>query len=148
MIEAIDVYHYDLNKLLDIWERSVIETHNFISKEMIESMRPEVLRGFASMDKVLIYTRNDAVTGFMGILNKKIEMLFLDPYYRGMGIGAILVNAALNDYDVRFVDVNEQNFQAVGFYNSMGFVTVSRSDFDDAGRPFPILHLEYQRKNV
>ncbi|ENH9207696.1 GNAT family N-acetyltransferase, partial [Vibrio vulnificus] len=39
------------------------------------------------------------------------------------------------------VDVNEQNPQAVGFYEHMGFKVVSRSPLDDMGKPFPILHM-------
>ena len=38
-------------------------------------------------------------------------------------------------------DVNEQNVQAVGFYRHMGFVVVGRSPTDDAGRPYPLLHM-------
>ena len=39
------------------------------------------------------------------------------------------------------VDVNEQNPLALGFYESKGFHIVGRDDRDEAGRPFPILHL-------
>jgi putative acetyltransferase len=39
------------------------------------------------------------------------------------------------------VNVNEQNAQAVGFYSRSGFVVVGRSELDDAGRPYPLLHM-------
>lgn len=39
------------------------------------------------------------------------------------------------------VDVNEQNPEAVRFYEALGFELVGRSPVDDAGRPFPILHM-------
>ncbi|MUL77609.1 hypothetical protein [Mycolicibacterium sp. CBMA 226] len=39
------------------------------------------------------------------------------------------------------IDFYEQNPQAVGFYHRHGFVTLSRSETDGDGRPFPILHL-------
>ena len=39
------------------------------------------------------------------------------------------------------VDVNEQNPAAVGFYEAVGFAVVGRSPLDDAGRPFPLLHM-------
>ena len=41
----------------------------------------------------------------------------------------------------RTLDVNEQNPQAVGFYEHEGFVVAGRSPVDDAGRPFPLLHM-------
>lgn len=40
------------------------------------------------------------------------------------------------------MDVNEQNPQAVGFYKHMGFDTFKRSEFDEQGNPFPILHMK------
>ncbi len=39
------------------------------------------------------------------------------------------------------VDVNEQNEQAVGFYQKMGFRVVGRSERDPLGKPYPILHM-------
>jgi putative acetyltransferase len=40
------------------------------------------------------------------------------------------------------VDVNEQNAEAVRFYEANGFHVVGRSAVDDAGRPFPLLHMQ------
>jgi putative acetyltransferase len=40
------------------------------------------------------------------------------------------------------VDVNEQNPAAVRFYLACGFAVVGRSEVDDAGRPFPLLHMQ------
>jgi putative acetyltransferase len=38
-------------------------------------------------------------------------------------------------------DVNEQNAQAVGFYEHMGFTRTGRSPLDGQGRPYPLIHL-------
>ena len=43
------------------------------------------------------------------------------------------------------LDVNEQNPQAIGFYEHEGFVVEGRSATDDAGRPFPLLHMRLTR---
>ncbi|WP_369523003.1 hypothetical protein [Brucella anthropi] len=45
------------------------------------------------------------------------------------------------------VDVNEQNLQGVGFYLHMGFVETGRSETDDQGRPYPLLHLRLATNN-
>jgi putative acetyltransferase len=37
--------------------------------------------------------------------------------------------------------VNEQNAQAVGFYEHLGFQRTGRSDKDSQGRPYPLIHL-------
>ena len=57
----------------------------------------------------------------------------------------MLVNYAIHQCGVNKVDVNEQNGQAVGFYQHMGFVTVSRSELDALGKPYPILSMQLHR---
>jgi len=39
------------------------------------------------------------------------------------------------------VSVNEQNQDALRFYQACGFVVGTRSDTDGDGRPFPLLHM-------
>ena len=41
--------------------------------------------------------------------------------------------------------MNEQNQQGVGFYNHMGFQAIGWSEFDEQGRPFPIVNLVLNR---
>lgn len=69
-------------------------------------------------------------------------MLFIAPQMRGRGIGKLLVNYAVEHQGVWKVDVNEQNEQAVGFYQKMGFSVVGRSPVDNQGKPYPLLHME------
>ena len=69
-------------------------------------------------------------------------MLFVTDEARGEGIGTKLLNQAIAEFDVTRVDVNEQNRQAVEFYTRRGFQVVRRSETDDAGRPYPLLHLQ------
>ena len=57
-------------------------------------------------------------------------------------VGKILLNYAIESLEIISVDVNEQNPQAVGFYQHMGFHVISRSPIDDMGKPFPILHMK------
>lgn len=84
---------------------------------------------------------NQKITGFMGIVKDKLEMLFIDAAQRGTGIGKILLMYAIKEQKVKQVDVNEQNHQAVGFYRHMGFRVVSRAEVDAAGKPYPILSM-------
>ena len=37
--------------------------------------------------------------------------------------------------------MNEQNPRALGFYRRMGFEVVGRSELDELGNPYPLLHL-------
>lgn len=44
--------------------------------------------------------------------------------------------------EVQEVTVNEQNPQAVGFYEYMGFKTYKRTDHDEEGNPYPLLYMK------
>ena len=77
----------------------------------------------------------------MGVHDEKVEMLFVLNEVRGQGIGTVLLQHAIEQLAATKVDVNEQNPQAVGFYQHMGFKIESRSPLDDMGKPFPILHM-------
>ena len=44
-------------------------------------------------------------------------------------------------HPVLTVDVNEQNPRAIGFYERLGFARTGRSETDDQGRPYPLLHM-------
>ncbi|WP_418401612.1 hypothetical protein [Anaerotignum lactatifermentans] len=37
--------------------------------------------------------------------------------------------------------VNEQNPQAIGFYEHMGFSVYKRTDLDEQGNPYPLLYM-------
>lgn len=47
-----------------------------------------------------------------------------------------------NSLNIKYVDVNEQNVQGVGFYTHKGFDIFKRSELDEQGNPFPILHMK------
>jgi putative acetyltransferase len=70
-----------------------------------------------------------------------LEALFIDAAARGLGVGKALLLHALSLYPNLTVDVNEQNQQAVGFYQHMGFQVFGRSPVDSQGRAYPLLHL-------
>lgn len=57
------------------------------------------------------------------------------------GLGRRLLEYGAEHYGIREVTVNEQNPQAVGFYEHMGFVTYKRTDRDEQGGPYPLLYM-------
>ncbi|BBV07949.1 hypothetical protein BML2537_14430 [Providencia stuartii] len=89
---------------------------------------------------------NNQISGFIGVDQHKLEMLFISAAHRGKGIGKQLLNFAIKELGINEVDVNEQNPQAVGFYQHMGFTQFARSETDGEGNPFPILHMQLTTK--
>ena len=143
-IEILDsINNKDMDEILDTWESSVRATHNFLSEKDIISIKPQVLEGVKYVNKLLcVRDKLGIIKAFMGIHDVKIEMLFLSNKNRGKGIGKKLVEYAIEVLNVNYVDVNEQNPQAVGFYKHMGFKVFEKSEFDEQGNPFPILHMK------
>ncbi len=127
---------------LKVWESAVKATHNFLSEEDFNSIKSLLITDYFPMVD-LYYTRNEKnqITGFIGVNKDKVEMLFIDAAERGKGIGKSLLDFSVNKLNVKKVDVNEQNEQAVGFYKKYGFKTVKRSDVDSQGKPYPILEM-------
>ena len=108
-------------------------------KRLLPSILPTV-KLFVHFDK-----DNQTITGFLGISEEKIEMLFIHPDKRGQGIGRLLNKFAVEQLQTYKVDVNEQNEQAVSFYKKMGYKVVGRTEVDGLGKPFPILQMEYAK---
>jgi Acetyltransferases len=133
----------DYETLITIWENSVRATHDFLKEEDLQFYKPLILNKY--FHHVRLFCHKDGnleITGFMGIAEDNLEMLFINPVFRGKGIGKELLIYAIEQQQVKRVDVNEQNAQAAGFYTHMGFRIVNRSEFDGAGKPYPILHME------
>lgn len=132
----------DYDEIMAVWEASVRATHDFLKEEDIVALRPLIRNEY--LDAVTLWcarSEDGTLAGFMGISGESIEMLFLAPEARGCGLGRKLVTFAVETESVRYVDVNEQNPQARGFYEHMGFRIVARSALDGQGKPFPLLHM-------
>ena len=77
----------------------------------------------------------------MGIEERNLEMLFVAPEQRGQGWGKSLIEYGVERYGIETVGVNEQNPQARGFYEHLGFVVYERKNHDEQGNPYPILYM-------
>lgn len=132
----------DFPILIDIWESSVRATHDFLPEEEINNLKPLILNEY--FHQVLLHkcVQDGKIVGFIGTSNDNIEMLFIDPQFRGKGVGRVLTKFAIKDLKIEKVDVNEQNLQAVRFYEKLGFKIIWRSELDSQGKPYPILHLK------
>jgi putative acetyltransferase len=138
--------------LLAIWERSVRATHTFLAEADIAFYRPltaEILNDHALELWVLANEEDERLVGFLGLARHSIEALFLEPARRREGSGRRLVEHAQKiTGGALTVDVNEQNDDACRFYDALGFVVVSRTPHDSTGRPYPILHLRREPRNI
>lgn len=135
----------DYDELIEVWERSVRATHHFLAEADINELRPLILEHYFDAVELRCVRREGRILGFSGVADGVLEMLFVAPESRGTGVGRALCGHAVERQNVTRVDVNEQNPQALGFYEHMGFTVTGRSARDGQGRPFPLLHLELAR---
>lgn len=135
-----------INELLEVWEDSVKATHLFLSSEEIENIKKYVPQAILEVSHlVIIENENGTPIAFMGIEDKKLEMLFIKNSERGKGLGKQLLNYGIEHYNVNELAVNEQNPNAKGFYEHMGFKTYKRTELDEQGNPYPILYMRLER---
>ena len=134
-----------LDELVSLWEASVRSTHDFLTESDIDRLKPVVRMALESIPHLWgMADRSGRWVAFMGIDGDKLEMLFVHPALFGLGLGRRLTGMAVSDLGVRFVDVNEQNPKAYGFYRRVGFLLAGRCETDGQGNPFPILHLKWK----
>lgn len=111
-----------INQLLEVWEKSVRATHLFLSDREIKNIKeyvPQALNGMAHL--MIDAGEAGRAVAFMGIEDGTLEMLFISPEERGKGLGKRLIEYGIESYSVERLAVNEQNPQAKGFYEHMGF---------------------------
>lgn len=129
-------------RTVEIWRAAVDATHDFLTPQDRLAI-DEMVCGFLPQAPLwLAVDDNDYPMAFMLIEDGHMQALFVDPAARGRGIGAALVRHGAMLYPRMTTDVNEQNAQAIGFYEKLGFQRTGRSPLDDQGRPYPLIHLE------
>lgn len=132
-----------IDRLLTVWESSVRATHHFLSESEIQSIRKAVPEALKGVETLIICEGDDGTpVAFMGVQDGSLEMLFIQAEERGKGLGRMLITKAVDEYSVTCLAVNEQNPQAKGFYEHMGFSVYRRSETDGQGNPYPLLYMK------
>lgn len=147
MKKIVECTKDDYVALVDIWERSVRASHFFLDEAAIMEIRAALIPDYFPNVDLFAVSDNDSLAGFIGLRGNVIEMLFVDSDSRGRGYGSLLVEFA-KERKAMNVDVNEQNPQALAFYLAKGFRITGRDETDDAGRPYPILHLSLEKQGM
>ena len=146
IIEIKDKNLLLIKQLLEVWESSVKATHLFLSEQEIKNIKKYVPQAIKEIPNLIIAKNEDNIpVAFMGINNKKLEMLFVKNNERGKGIGKDLLNYGIKNYDINELTVNEQNPNAKEFYKHMGFKIYKRSPLDEQGNLYPILYMKLEK---
>jgi putative acetyltransferase len=136
--QATQAHHPEI---INVWEASVRATHHFLSEADIVHYKELISNDYIKHVSLYCTKQGGRITGFIGLSDGMVQTLFIDPAVRGQGIGKRLLQYAIDEHGINQVDVNEQNQQALGFYQYMGFEVTSRTEVDGAGKPYPILKM-------
>lgn len=142
LIEVKELNTVLIKQLFEVWDKSVRETHLFLSDSEIKNISRYIPQALSSIAHLIVaFNDENNPVAFMGIEDRKLEMLFVSPGYRGKGLGKQLIHYGIENYSIDELGVNEQNPQAKAFYEHMGFQVYNRSDTDEQGNPYPILYM-------
>lgn len=131
-----------VDALVAVWESSVRATHLFLSELEILDIRGYVPEAVSLVEHLIVAVDDEgSPVAFMGVQDGSIEMLFIKPQERGKGLGRRLVEKGIGEYSVNRLAVNEQNPQAMGFYEHMGFCAYRRTELDEQGNPYPLVYM-------
>ena len=145
-MKIIEVLHRTpvlMEQLLELWENSVRATHLFLSETEINGIKKYVPEALKNVSRLVIAENEKGLpVAFMGTEGQKLEMLFVAPEERGKGLGKALIKYGMETYSLNELAVNEQNPQAKGFYEHLGFQVSKRTEVDEQGNPYPLLYME------
>ncbi len=131
----------DYPKIMEIWESAVTATHHFLTEEDFNYFKEAIPKDYLPQLDVYLISEDDEAKGFASVAVDTLEMLFIHNDVRGKGYGKKLYEWMKETTGLTKVDVNEQNPQAIGFYEKMGFKRVGRSEKDGSGKNYPLIHM-------
>ena len=131
----------DYPKIMEIWESAVTATHDFLADEDFNYFKEAIPRDYLPHLDVYLISEDTEAKGFASVAGDTLEMLFIHNDARGKGYGKKLYEWMKETTGLTKVDVNEQNPQAIGFYEKMGFKKIGRSEKDGSGKNYPLIHM-------
>ena len=121
-----------LQFIVQLWQANVKVTHTFLTEEEIQNIKQYVPQAVEHVPHLCIaLSEKGELLGFIGVADQRLEMLVIQVNARGQGIGKQLLRYAIKNFGVKELTVNEQNPQAIGFYEHLGFVTYQCTDLDE-----------------
>ncbi len=121
----------DLSAVMEIWLKTNISAHSFISAEYWKNNYEYVSEQIPAAE-VYIYEDDttNQIIGFIGLVDAFVVGLFVAEKYRSKGIGTELIGYVKSKRESLSLKVFEKNNRAVSFYEKAGF-TVQQTSVDE-----------------
>ena len=111
----------DINRVADIWLKTNLKAHYFISEQYWKS-NYELVKEMMSQAEVYVYEDDKMIQGFVGISNEYIEGIFVPDEMQSCGIGKLLLDYIKNKKLRLRLNVYQKNIRALSFYQREGFI--------------------------
>lgn len=116
MIKQIDhLNNTDLERVAEIWLKSNLDAHDFISRDYWRENYDFVKEAFHTAT-IYAYYHDDTIVGFIGIIDDYIAGIFVLKEYRSLGIGTQLLKKIQSSHSKLTLHVYKRNESAVQFY--------------------------------
>ncbi len=133
----------DIDKIMDIWLKSTIKAHDFISEEYWKNSYNTVKDIYIPIAETFVYEDDEDIKGFISIINNEfIGALFVDVDAQSNGIGRCLIDYALHKYKKLDLAVYKDNKKSVDFYIHRGFKIIKEQVNEDSA------HKEYIMEKI
>ena len=116
----------DINRVADIWLKTNLKAHFFISEQYWIS-NYEFVKELLPQAEVYVYEDDKMIQGFIGINDEYIEGIFVSDEMQSRGIGKISLDYIKDKKDRLQLKVYQKNVRAMSFYQREGFTIQSES---------------------
>lgn len=82
------------------------------------------------LENIWVYD-DEFVKGFINVEGSRIQELYVDSFFQNQGIGAALIDYAIQKFDARYLFVLEKNERAIRFYQRHGFSLTDERELEE-----------------
>ena len=111
----------DINRVADIWLKTNLKAHFFISEQYWIS-NYEFVKEMLPQAEVYVYEDDKMIQGFVGLNDEYIEGIFVSDEMQSCGIGELLLDYIKDKKVSLRLNVYQKNARAISFYQREGFI--------------------------
>lgn len=115
----------DLERVMEIWLESNIDTHSFIDKKYWED-NYEMVKKILPSAEIYLYEENKNILGFVGLMENYIAGIFVEKNFHSQGVGRKLLDCCKSLKRELTLSVYKKNQKAYYFYIREGFQVVEK----------------------
>ena len=123
----------DINRVADIWLKTNLKAHFFISEQYWIS-NYEFVKEMLPQAEVYVYEDDKMIQGFVGLNDEYIEGIFVSDEMQSCGIGKLLLDYIKDKKERLQLNVYQKNARAISFYQREGFI-IQCEGLDEAISP-------------